>query len=233
MIGVLFNTATVIIGSLLGLAFKKGIPEKVSTAVMTAIGLCTVYIGVSGSLKGKSPLVLIISLVFGTILGTILNIDGKINNFSSTLTQKLKIKNNESNLFVQGFVTASLLFCMGAMTIMGSLDAGINGDNTTLFTKSILDLVSSSMLAATLGIGVLFSAAFVLVFQGSLVLLSTVLQPVLTDFAIAEISCAGSILILALGFNILNIAKIKVANHMPAVVLVPFVCYIFELLNLS
>lgn len=224
MIGVLFNTATVLIGSFTGLFLKKGIPKKISNSVMTAIGLCTLYIGISGSLKGQNPLILIISLVLGAIIGTLIDIDGKINKIAAMI----KKDNNENNIS-QGFVTASLLFCVGAMTIMGCLEAGINGDNTTLITKSILDLMSSTVLAATLGIGVLFSALFVFVFQGALVLLSNFLQPVLTDFAIAEISCAGSILILALGLNILNLTKIKVANYLPAIFIVPLVCYIFEL----
>ncbi|MPM91418.1 putative membrane protein YdfK [bioreactor metagenome] len=130
----------------------------------------------------------------------------------------------------EGFVTASLLFCIGAMTIVGSLNAGLAGDNKMLFTKSVLDFVSSIMLSVSLGIGVLCSAAFVLVFQGAIVLLAQFIAPILTDSAIAEMTCAGSIMIIGLSLNILGLTKLKTANMLPALVVVPIVCYIFSIL---
>ena len=226
--GVLVNVLTVLIGSTLGLLLKKQIPEKLTTAVMTAIGLCTVAIGVTGVIKGQNQLVMIISLVLGTIIGTLIDIDGKLTKIGDKLQKKKG--ENEKSTFSQGFVTASLLFCVGAMTIVGSMNAGISGDNQMLYTKSVLDLISSTMLGASLGIGVLFSSVFVLVFQGGLVALSMALGSFLNDFAVAELICAGSVMIIALGLNLIGISKIKVANLLPGLVLVQVVCKIMELL---
>ena len=225
--GVLVNVLTVLIGSTLGLLLKKQIPEKLTTAVMTAIGLCTVAIGVTGVIKGQNQLVMIISLVLGTIIGTLIDIDGKLTKIGDKLQKKKG--ENEKSTFSQGFVTASLLFCVGAMTIVGSMNAGISGDNQMLYTKSVLDLISSTMLGASLGIGVLFSSVFVLAFQGGLVAFSMALGSFLNDFAVAELICAGSVMIIALGLNLIGITKIKVANLLPGLVLVPVVCKIFEL----
>ena len=225
--GVLVNVLTVLIGSTLGLLLKKQIPEKLTTAVMTAIGLCTVAIGVTGVIKGQNQLVMIISLVLGTIIGTLIDIDGKLTKIGDKLQKKKG--ENEKSTFSQGFVTASLLFCVGAMTIVGSMNAGISGDNQMLYTKSVLDLISSTMLGASLGIGVLFSSVFVLAFQGGLVALSMALGSFLNDFAVAELICAGSVMIIALGLNLIGITKIKVANLLPGLVLVPVVCKIMEL----
>lgn len=223
MLGVIVNTLTVIIGGAFGLLLKKGIPERVTNAVMAAIGLCTLYIGIDGALQGSNTIVLIVSMVLGTIAGTLLDIDGAINRLGNFVERRLKSEDGNTSV-AEGFMTASLLFCVGAMTIVGSLNAGLNGDNKLLFTKAILDLISACMLASSLGIGVLFSALFVLVYQGGLVLLAGLLQNVLTDTAlIAEITCAGSIMILGLGLNILGITKLKVADQLPAIVFVPII----------
>lgn len=230
MIGVLTNVATVLIGSTLGLIFKKGISKKFTDAVMIGIGLCTVCIGVSGMLKGENILVAIISMVLGAIVGTAIDLDKRINQVGNYLSKKLK-KNDSKVSVAEGFVTASLLFCIGAMTIIGSLEAGLKGDNTTLFTKSVLDLFSSIMLSASLGIGVIFAAAFVLVFQGGLVLASGLLEPILNDAAVAEITCVGSLMILALGLNLIGITKIKVANYFPSLIFAPLICYGFTFLS--
>ncbi len=226
-LGVFVNTLTVILGSVVGLVLKKQIPEKLTNAVMTTIGLCTIAIGIGGIIKGQNQLVMIISLVLGTIVGTLVDLDGKISKLGEKLQSKNKTANNQNTTFSQGFVAASLLFCVGAMTIVGSMNAGISGDNQMLYTKSVLDLISSIMLAASLGIGVLFSSAFVLVFQGALVALSMVLGSFLNDFAVAELVCAGSVMITALGLNLIGVTKIKVANLLPGLVFVPFVCLIF------
>lgn len=233
MLGVVINVITVIIGSTLGLLLKKGIPEKISKAAMVAIGLCTVYIGIDGALSGENTIVLILSMVFGTIIGTAIDIDEKIEKLGLFIESKIK-KKGEKGTVAQGFITGSLLFCIGAMTIVGSLNAGLSGDNELLITKSILDLISSCMLASTLGIGVMFAAVFVLIYQGGLVLLAGLLQNVLTNTAlIAEITCAGSVMIIALGLNILGITKIKVANFLPALLLVPLFFYLISFLPLS
>jgi len=230
LLGVLANTGAVIVGSLLGLLFKKGIPERVSGAVMAAIGLCTVYIGIDGVLEGSNTIVLIVSMVIGTICGTLLNIDGGINRLGSFVERRLSRTDGKTSV-AQGFMTASLLFCIGAMTIVGSINAGLSNDNKILLTKSLLDLISSCMLASSLGIGVLFSALFVLVYQGGLVLLAGLLQSVLTDPAIiAEITCAGSIMIIGLGLNMLGITKLKIADQLPAIIFVPIVYCLVQFL---
>ncbi|MBR3788564.1 MAG: DUF554 domain-containing protein [Clostridia bacterium] len=227
--GVIVNTITVLIGSGVGLLLKKGIPEKLNKAVMTAIGLCTIAIGVTGIMKGQNQLVMILSMVFGTIVGTLIDIDKKLEGLGEKIAKKSKSK---ENTFSQGFVTASLLFCVGAMTIVGSMNAGISGDNQMLYTKSVLDLISSSMLAASLGFGVMCASGFVLVFQGALVALSMVLGSFLSDFAVAELICAGSVMITALGLNLIGVTKIKVANLLPGLIFVPLFCSAFELLEI-
>lgn len=232
MISVFVNVAAVVLGSAVGLLFRKGIPERISKAVMLVIGLCTLYIGIDGALEGSKTIVLILSMVFGTLIGTLLDIDGKINAVGEFLEKKLKREGDKSSI-AEGFMTGSLLFCVGAMTIVGSLNAGLRGDHTLIFTKSILDLVSSCLLASTLGIGVMFSALFMLVMQGGLVLLAGLLQNVLTDPAlIAELTCAGSIMIIGISLNMLGVTKLKVANYLPALLMVPLFYYLWNLLPL-
>lgn len=227
MLGVLVNTLAVIAGSTCGLLFKKAIPQKLSSGVMTALALCTLYIGVGGMLNGANVLLIIIAMVLGAVVGYLLNIDGGISRLGQWVEDR--VPRSSSGTVAQGFVTASLLFCVGAMTVVGSLNAGISGDNTLLYTKSLLDLISSTMLAVSLGVGVLFAAAFVFVFQGALVLLAQVLQPVLSEGAVNAMVCAGSLMILALGLNLLGATKIKVANFLPALVFAPLLWWLFSL----
>lgn len=235
MIGVFVNVGTVLLGSALGLIFKKGISAKFTDAVMIGIGLCTLLIGIQGMadgmLKGQNVLVTIISMVIGAIVGTALDIDRRLNSAGDLLSKKLKKGNSDKSTFAQGFVTASLVFCVGSMTIVGSLESGLEGDHTTIFTKSLLDLFSSMMLSASLGAGVIFAAFFVLIFQGGLVLASGFLAPVLSDGAIAEITSVGALLIFALGLNLTGIGKFKVANYLPAIIFSPFVYYGFRFLG--
>ncbi len=227
MLGVLVNTLAVILGSSVGLLFKKALPQKITGGVMTAIALCTVYIAVDGMLNGTNVLLVILAMVLGATIGYLLNLDKGIETLGNLV--ECRFSNAEKGAVARGFITASLLFCVGAMTVVGSLNAGLSGDNTLLFTKSLLDLISSAMLAASLGVGVLFASAFVFVFQGALVLLAQVLQPVLTEGAVAALTCAGSLMILALGLNLLGVTKIKVANFLPALVFAPLLWWLFSL----
>lgn len=229
MTGVLVNTGTILLGSAVGLLFKKGIPERVTTAVMIGLGLCTLYIGVDGALADENVLIVIASMVLGAIVGTLLDIDGAINRLGKWIEGKFQKREGGKVSVAEGFVTASLLFCVGAMTINGSLNAGISGDNSLLYTKAMLDLFSSAMLTASLGFGVMVSAVFVLVFQGALVLLAGVLAPVLTPFAIAEMTSAGSLIIIAIATNLMGITKIKVADYLPAIVFAPIICWLVSL----
>jgi uncharacterized membrane protein YqgA involved in biofilm formation len=222
MFGVIINCITVILGSIIGISFHRFIPKKMTDGIMTGIGLCTLYIGFDGALKGENTLVLIISMALGAVIGYTLDIDGKINILSKVVTEKFS-KNTDSSKAAQGFVTASLIFCVGAMTIVGSIQAGVSGDNTLLITKSILDLVSSIALSATFGFGVMLSAMFVFVFQGGLVLLSGLIEPYLTVTLQNEMICAGSVMIIGLGLNIIGVTKIKVANYLPAMIIAPLI----------
>ena len=222
MLGVLVNVITVIVGSLVGLLFKKSIPEKVSKAVMVGLGVCTVYIGISGSLCGENVLIAIVSVVLGAICGTLLNIDGAINRLAEKVEDRFKKEGKKASV-AEGFVSATLLFCVGSMTVTGSIQAGLTGDNSVLITKATLDLVSSMMLASSLGIGVMMSAGAVFVIQGGLVALAGVLAPFMSAGAVNEMTCAGSLLIVMIGTNLMGITKLKVADYLPAIVFAPII----------
>ncbi len=225
MLGVLVNTGTVLLGSTIGLLIKGGIPKKLSGAVMLALGLCTVAIGIDGLVKGGNIMVLIISMVLGTFVGTLLRIDDGINKLADKVTAKFS-KSNSERSFSEGFVTACLVFCVGSMTIVGSLQSGLTGNHELIFTKSLLDFISSMMLSVTLGVGVIFSSIFVFLFQGALVLFSGFLSPILGEYEIAQISFVGSLMVLALGLNIMGITKLKVADYLPALIIAPLLCYV-------
>lgn len=230
MLGVIVNVITVILGSLIGLLFKKGIPERVSKAAMIGLGACTLYIGISGSLVGENTLILIVSVVLGVIVGTLLNIDGGINKLANKVEEKFK-KDGKGVSVAEGLVSATLLFCVGSMTVTGSIQAGLTGDHSVLITKAMLDLVSSMMLASSLGIGVLLSSVAVFVIQGGLVLLAGFISPVMSAGAINEMTCAGSILIIMIGTNLMGITKIKVADFLPAILFAPVIYNIVPLLE--
>lgn len=225
--GVLFNTLTVIAGSLIGLSFKKSVPKRLTDAVMCGIGLCTIYIGISGAISAGSdpqanPVMPIIAIALGVLIGTILDIDGRLVRLGN-LVERRFAKNTDTEgehsrgRIAEGFVSACLLFCVGSMTIVGGINAGVSGDNTLYFTKGVLDFVSSTALSVSFGMGVLLSSAFVFVFQGGLVLAATLIEPLLTTHMIAEMNCVGSLLIVVIGLNLMGITKIKVADYLPSI----------------
>lgn len=230
LLGVIVNVITVILGSCIGLLFKKGIPEKVSTATMIGLGACTLYIGISGSLCGENVLIVIVSVVLGVISGTLLNIDGAINKLAKSVEERFK-KDGQNVSIAEGLVTATLLFCVGSMTVTGSIQAGLTGDNSVLITKATLDLVSSMMLASSLGVGVLLASVSVFAIQGGLVLLAGLIAPFMSMSAINEMTCAGSILIIMIGTNLMGITKIKVADFLPAIILAPIIYNIVNLIS--
>lgn len=232
MLGVLVNVATAVLGGIFGALFQKGIPEKITKAVMIAVGLCVLYIGIDGALKGENTLVLIISMLVGTLIGSLIDIDDKINRLGLFVEKKFN-KGEKKISIAEGFVTATLLFCVGSMTVVGSLNAGLRGDNQMLYTKAILDLVSGTVIATSCGIGVAFSGFSVLVIQGGIVLLAQQLNGILTAQAIDEMTCVGSVIIIALGLNLVGISKFKVANFMPAIFLAPLVCMLLNMLPFS
>lgn len=223
--GVLVNTGTVIIGSFLGLLFKKGIPARVSNAVMIGMGLFTVYLGVDGALGGEHALIVIAALVLGAIVGTLLDLDGAIGRLGKWIEAKFNRGEGETVSVAEGFMTASLLFCVGAMTVNGAIEAGVQGKNNLFFTKATMDLFSSMMLASGLGFGVMCSAVFVLVFQGLLVLLAGWIAPALTPAAVADMTAAGSLIMIGLGTNLMGATNIKVADYLPAIVFAPVICW--------
>lgn len=223
MFGVVVNTMAVIVGSIIGLLLKKGIPERVKDIIMKGVALCTIYIGITGSLKGENTLVLILSIVIGAIIGEGLDLDDKLNKFAGKLECRFK-KSDDGTSIAQGFVTASLLFCVGAMTIVGSLQAGLTGDYEMLMTKATLDLISSCIFASALGIGVLLSSGFVFLFEGAIVLLAQYVSPYLGDYVIGEMTCSGSLLIIGLGLNILGVTNLKIMNYLPAIFIPVILC---------
>ena len=229
MIGVFVNAAAVILGSTIGLLCKKGINKKITDAVISGLALCVIYVGVTGVLKGENAIGAVITMALGGAIGTLIDIDALINKLGDFLGKKLKRVDGKVSV-ADGFVSASLLFCIGAMAIVGSLNSvlGIEGGVEMIYTKSVLDFISSIVLSASLGIGVIFSAAFVLLFQGGIVLLAKVIAPLLTATVVAEITCVGSLMIIGLGLNLIGATKIKVANYLPALVLVPLVVYIMS-----
>ena len=222
MFGVIVNVITVILGSCIGLLFKKGIPQRVSNAAMVGLGACTLYIGISGSLCGENTLIIIASVVLGVICGTLLDIDGAINRLAKRVETKFN-KDKQTLSLAEGLVTATLLFCVGSMTVTGSITAGMTGDNSVIITKAALDLVSSMMLASSLGFGVLLASVSVLVIQGGLVLFAEIIAPFMSTGAINEMTCVGSILIIMIGTNLMGITKIKVADFLPAIILAPVI----------
>ena len=185
MLGTIVNAGAIILGCAAGLLLRRGIPDRVTDAVMKGIGLCVIYIGVSGALEGEKTIAMIIAMAAGGAIGT-----------------------------------ASLIYCVGAMAVVGSLQSGLTGNCDMLYTKSLLDGISAIVLTASLGIGVGLSAASVLIYQGAITLLAGLLAPVLTDAVVAEMTCVGSMLIFALGLNMIGVTKIKVMDFVPAIFLV-------------
>ncbi len=226
--GTLVNTATVILGSILGMLLGKGLPERLNKGLMTAIGFCTAYIGISGCLKGQNTLVIILSLVLGTLVGEGFDLDKQINRFGGWVEKKLNRGGGHLSV-AEGFVNASLLFCVGAMTIVGSLNSGLTGDHTMLYAKACLDLISTTVFASTMGVGVTLAAAGVLVLQGGIALLAHLIAPFLGDAVIAEMTAVGSLLIIGLSLNLLGIAKLKIMNFVPAIFLPMLLCPAYDL----
>jgi uncharacterized membrane protein YqgA involved in biofilm formation len=241
--GTILNTLTILVGALIGTFFrwltnrfsdifpKNGevLETRLETIIMQGVSLCVLLIGISGSLKGQNTLVTILSIVIGAVIGELLDLDLRIHILGDWLQSKtdrlLKPESNDVSIS-EGFVTATLLFCVGAMAIVGSLENGLTGNYDTLMAKALLDGISSIVFASSLGIGVAFSAVAIFLYQGSISLMASFLQPLLSDTVIAEMTCVGSLLIIALALNMLGMTKIKVMNLVPAIFL-PIVMYMF------
>lgn len=212
MLGVIVNVFAIIVGGSIGVLLKENVREDVNKVVMQGIGLSVIIIGVVGAIETQNILVMVLSLVSGGMIGALLKIDRGIEKLGETVEEKLSHKEG----FAKGFVMGTLIYTVGAMAIVGSLEAGINGDNTTLYVKSILDGVTAIIFGATLGYGVIFSFVPVLLFQGSVALLAKWIEPMLTTELITEISAVGSVLIMAIGFSILEIKKFRLGDLLPS-----------------
>lgn len=224
LLGTLVNTGAVLLGGGIGLLVQKGLPKRLSDILFQALGLCTIYIGVSGALSGENTLILILCMVLGTLIGEGIDLDLRVNQLGGWIERRFSQKNQKGVSLAEGFVTASLLFCVGAMSIVGALQSGLSGSHEMLYTKSLLDFVSAIIFASTLGAGVLFSALFVLVYQGSITLLAAWVAPLLSDAAVAEMTCVGSVIIIGLGLNMIGVSKLKVMNFVPAIFLPMLFC---------
>lgn len=222
--GTLINVAAVIIGSLIGLMIKQKLPPKIITIIFQVMGLFTLVLGISMSLKTEHFLIVIGSLVVGAVIGEWIDLDKYMNRWSMSLKERLKIGNEK---FTDGLITAFLLYCMGAMTILGAIEEGVEGSYDILLMKSLMDGVSSIALASGLGIGVMFSSIPLLVYQGGLTLFSSVIGKHFTELIINDLSATGGILLIGLGINILEIKKLKIINMVPALVIVVILSYLF------
>ncbi|WP_326511788.1 DUF554 domain-containing protein [Clostridium intestinale] len=216
MLGTIVNFFTIFVGGIIGVLLKGGLPKRFTDTIMSGVALCVIYIGISGTLKGENMLLIVISIAIGSLLGELINIDEKLILLGNFIENKAKSFSKDTSISL-GFVTASLLFCVGAMAVVGSLESGILGKYDILFTKSILDGVTALILSSTLGIGVILSAFSVLVYQGLITLAASLLQNILTTPIVNEMSAVGSLLIIGIGLNMLGITKIKVANMLPAI----------------
>ena len=224
MIGTLINCAAIILGSALGLLLRRGMKDSISKTVMQGIGLSVILIGLSGAIKTGNTLLVILSMVIGGVFGALIDIDSRMNRLGAWAQKKLTRGDDESNTFAKGFVTASLVYCVGAMAVVGALDSGIRGDHSTLIAKAALDGVTAVVFSSSLGIGVMLSAVPVLVYQGAIALLGNAVAPLLSDVVVTEMSAVGGLLIMAIGINMLLDKDIKVANLLPAI-LIPFLYY--------
>lgn len=218
MNGTIVNTVSIILGSLIGIMLKNGFIKEKSEAIMSALGLSVLIIGLQGVIQYQSPLKLIVSLALGVLIGEMLDLDQQMNRFARIIEKRFT-KGND-NRFVQGFVGASILFGVGAMSIVGAIQSGMDSNETVLYTKSLLDFVSSIVYASTFGWGVLFSSFVILIYQGLITVLSSIITPFLNEVVLSDISAVGSALVMAIGLNMLNITKLKLANFLPAILVI-------------
>lgn len=223
MLGTIVNSLAIIAGALVGLGFKNGIPEKYNKTVMQAIGLSVLLIGMKGALGCNDLLIIIISLAIGSLIGELIGIENYLERLGKFLERRFS---KGSSTFSAGFVTASLMYCVGSMAIVGSLESGLTGNHATLFAKATLDGIVGIILSSSLGIGVLFASVSVFVYQGAITLLAGLLKPLLVPGVIAQMSAVGGLLIMALGFNMIREIKIRVGNMLPAI-FIPLIYYVF------
>lgn len=237
-LGTIVNTAAVVLGGGLGLLLKNGIAKKFETILMQALGLATFFIGAGGVLKymlvvedgniaTRGTMLLIFSLVIGCILGQLLDIESQMEKLGTRLKTAVRIKND--NRFVEGFVNTSLIICVGAMAIVGAMEDGLSGDSSTLIAKAVLDFALVVILASTYGVGAMFSAIPIFVYQGAITVIAAMFGAVISDVLIGELSFVGSALIFCVGVNLVREKTFRVANMLPAL-LIPIVVELWRVL---
>ncbi len=218
------NVLAIVAGSLVGILFRNGIPERYNKTIIHAVSLSVILIGISSALKTDRILVVIFSMAIGSALGEMINIELKLEQLGKWVENRM---GDSGEGFTKGFVTASLIYCVGAMAIVGSMESGLSGNHQTLFAKSVLDGVTAIIFASTFGIGVLFSALSVLIYQGTITLGASMIKPFLVPAVIQQMSAVGGLLIVAIGINMLDIGKIKIGNMLPAIFL-PLLYFMFR-----
>lgn len=223
MLGTIVNSLAIVVGGLIGIVFKNIIPEKLSDSLLKASGLAVLAVGIKLSLVGENLTLLIISVLIGTLIGELLNIEGRLDNLGATVESKLK--NKESNI-TAGFISCTLVYCVGSLSIVGAIQSGLSGNHEILFSKALLDGIISISMAVSMGIGVVFSSISVFLYQGTITLLAQSLQSFLSDVVVNEMTAIGGTLIMAIGLNFLEIKRIKVGNMLPAIFL-PILYYMF------
>ena len=214
MIAQVINGVAILIGALIGNKVRGGISDRFRSILMQAMALAGMLIGLLGAVKTTDALTVVICLAIGAVIGEGINIEKRLEGLGDGIKRRLK---GAEATFTEGFVSASLIFCVGAMAIVGSLDAGLRSEYSTILTKSLIDGITATVLASTLGIGVAFSGLAVLIYQGAITLLAGLLQPLLTDLIITEMSAVGGLLIFAIGLNMQGMTKIRVGNLLPAI----------------
>lgn len=227
MLGPLVNALAIVVAALIGLGLRKVLNQAFLDNVMQVLGIIVAVIGIKGIVVDMTLIVVIISLVLGLWIGEFLNLEQRLH---MLIERKVKPKNKST--FTQGFVSASLVFVVGAMAIIGSLESGINHNHVIVFTKATLDFTAAVVMSATLGIGVLFSALVVLLYQGALTLLASSIAPYLNPTAITIISSTGSVLVVMIGLNMLRFTSFKVVNHVLSVVIALFIAQIMHIIGL-
>lgn len=212
--GVIANSLAIAVGGIIGVFLKKGIPERMNRLITQGLGLCVLYVGIAGLLKGDNTIVVVLSIVIAAVIGDLLNLDGKLKQLGDFIQSRVKGKSPIS----EGFVTTSLFVCVGAMAIVGSMESGISGNHETLYAKALIDGVLAVILASAMGIGVALASLSILVYEGILTLSAGLISGYLTTPVVNEMTSVGSLLIIAISFNLLKITDIRVAN----LILAPF-----------
>lgn len=223
MVGTIVNALAIVVGGIIGIIFKNIIPDKLSESLLKATGLAVVTVGIRLSLAGENLTLLIISVIAGTLIGELLDIEGRLDRLGQNIEGRLK--NKDSNI-TAGFVSCTLVYCVGSMSIMGAIQSGLTGNHEILFSKALIDGIVSISMAVSMGVGVIFSSISVLLYQGLLTILAQFVQSLLSPEVISEMTAVGGTVIMAIGLNFLEIKRVKVGNMLPAIFL-PILYFIF------